>query len=263
MVRDILKPRLEIDGQRATVERLIPVTVTAYGHFTAMQVREHRVRGLALHLARLDTANSEMFGEGLAGERVRDLIRQALGDDTPDASVRVHVHRLDAGSPPSVIVIVRPPAGVPGTAQRLQSAPYQRSLAHLKHVGDFGQSYYRDLAQRSGFDDALLTTPGGVISEGSLTNVGFFDGTTVVWPAAPMLTGTSMTLIEAGLAGVGLASRRELITLNGLGSYTSAFVTNSRGIAPVGQVDEHPFGVDGQFMSALTDAYESAPWDRI
>jgi hypothetical protein len=36
-------------------------TASAYGHFTAMQVRGRRTRGLALHLRRLEAATKELF----------------------------------------------------------------------------------------------------------------------------------------------------------------------------------------------------------
>jgi hypothetical protein len=37
---------------------------------------------------------------------------------------------------------------------------------------------------QAGFDDALLTGPDGVISEGAITNIGFFDGNT--WHTIPV-----------------------------------------------------------------------------
>ena len=57
-------------------------------------------------------------------------------------------------------VTVRPPAG-PLPDSSLQQVAYQRSLAHLKHAGDFGQGYYGRLAGRNGFGEALLTGPTG------------------------------------------------------------------------------------------------------
>ncbi len=99
--------RAEIEGAAATVERLSAVAPAGYGHFTAMQVRDHRVRGLGLHLARLDAANLELFDVGLDPGQVRDHIRHALGAGTPDASVRVYVCEAPGG--PSVLVTVRPP----------------------------------------------------------------------------------------------------------------------------------------------------------
>jgi branched-subunit amino acid aminotransferase/4-amino-4-deoxychorismate lyase len=254
-------PRIEIDGAGATVEQLRTVALASYGHFTAMQVRSRRVRGLDLHLARLAAANREVFGSGLDTAQVRDHIRHALADDTSDASVRVYLH--EAHSRPSVMVTVRPPGGMPGTPWRLQSVPYQRSLAHIKHVGDFGQSYFQRMAHRNGFDEALLTGPDGTISEGAITNIGFFDGTGVVWPAAPALDGITMQLLNRGLAGYGLPSRRAPVRLSDLGSFAAVFATNARGIVPVAQVDDLALPVDPALMTTLAQVYESAPWADI
>ena len=42
---------LTCNGQPAQVEDLLPALVN-YGHFTSLQVRDHAVQGLDLHLAR-------------------------------------------------------------------------------------------------------------------------------------------------------------------------------------------------------------------
>ena len=167
---------LEYNGAAPTAGQLRAVALNGYGHFTAMQVRGGQVRGLNLHLARLEQATAELFGTSLDGARVRDYIRHALGAGAAaDASVRVYVQRPEPDQSPSVLVIVRPPGGLRAEF-RLESVPYQRCVAHIKHLGDFGQGYYRQLAEQHGFDDALLTGPDGLISEGSITNIGFFDG---------------------------------------------------------------------------------------
>src|SRR5215831_158948 len=253
--------RIEIDGAPATIERLSAAAPAGYGHFTAMQVREHCVRGLDLHLARLDTANRELFGAGLDPATVRAHIRHALGDGTGDASVRVYVCEMPGG--PSVIVTVRPPGGMPAGPWRLQTVPYQRTLAHIKHLGDFGQSYFQRLAHRNGFDEALLTGPGGVIAEGSITNIALFDGDGMLWPNAPVLDGITMQLLERQLRARGVPSRRIPVEVSGLRSFRAAFVTNSQGIAPVGQIDDLSLPVDGTLLATLTEAYESAEWDHI
>jgi branched-subunit amino acid aminotransferase/4-amino-4-deoxychorismate lyase len=227
-----------------------------------MQVRGGRVRGLALHLRRLDAANRELFGAGLDGDRVCGHIRHALGD-TADASVRVHAVSPATGDAASVMVTVRAPGQMPGSTRGLQSVPYQRPVAHIKHIGDFGQTYYVRLAGRNGFDDALLTGPGGVISEGGITNIGFFDGASVTWPDAPALAGITMQLLEPKLVEAGLPSRRATVRLADLASFAGIFVTNARGIAAVGRVDNLRLPVDPLLMKTLTEAYESVPWDRI
>ncbi|MGH2601977.1 MAG: aminotransferase class IV, partial [Dehalococcoidia bacterium] len=208
--------RIEIDGRTAAAEQLAYPAVVNYGHYTAMQVRGGRVRGLALHLTRLRDASRELFDAELDGELVRERVRHALGG-TADASVQVRIFAPDASSPASrsgssgpprpggtsgelsVMVLVREAVEMPSAPWRLKSVPYLRPVAHLKHVGGFGQAYYGRVAQRDGFDDALLTGPGGVIAEAGIANVGFFAGDAVVWPDAPALPGISYQLLVEAL----------------------------------------------------------------
>jgi branched-subunit amino acid aminotransferase/4-amino-4-deoxychorismate lyase len=252
-------PRFEVNGRAATVADLSVLAVLNYGHFTAMQVRGGRTRGLDLHLARLDAANRALYGAGLPAEPVREYIRHALGD-VADASVRVIVFGEES---PSVMVVVRPPFAEPDTAQSLRAVAYQRPVAHVKHLGGFGQSYHRRLAEREGFDEALLTGPGGVISEGAITNLGCFDGTSVVWPDAPALDGITMLLLEAALPAQGIPSRRGPVNVADLPAFRSVFVTNSRGVAAVERVDDLRLPVDHAFMKTVAEAYASVAWDVI
>ncbi len=254
--------RVEVNGRDATAGQLRHPAMSNYAHFTAMQVRGGRTRGLGLHLARLDAANRELFDVGLDTGRVRDHLRHAL-TGVPDASVRVIVFRPDADEEASVLVAVQPPADPPAGPQRLMSVPYQRPAAHLKHTGGFGQAYYGRMAQRAGFDDALLTGPGGVISEAAISNVAFADGTAITWPDAPSLSGITMRLLEQRLAGPGLTSRRGPVRLADLPSYSGVLVTNTRGIAPVSRIDDAAIPVDPDLVKAVTDSYESVPWDPI
>ncbi|MFE9553082.1 aminotransferase class IV [Streptomyces sp. NPDC006692] len=256
-------PYVEIDGRPADAENLlIPALTGGYGHFTAMQVRDGRVRGLAHHLSRLDRATRELFGPGLDGDRVRALVRQALtASGCSDAAVRVHVY--GPADAPTAMVTVRDPQDMQPTTQSLLSVPYERPVAHLKHLGGFAQAYYRRLAESRGFTEALLTGPGGVIAEGAITNIAFWDGSSVVWPNRPALLGVTMAVLEPRLAEYRLKSTRREVTLDSLGGYTAAFVTNSRGIAPVGRIDEREFAVDAELMKVVWRAYEEAPWDAV
>ena len=256
-------PRIEINGGPATVDQLAYPAIANYGHFTAMQVRGGAARGLALHLARLDAATRELFGTGLDSELVRAHARHALGAGSPDVSVRIGVFQPDGDDRPSIMVVVRPPAEPPAVPQRLTAVAYQRPVAHIKHVGTFGQIYHGRAAERAGFDDALLTGPGGVIAEGAITNVGFFDGTTVVWPGVPALAGITMQLVTKALAERGLPSRHDTVRVADLRSFRSAFVTNSLGVAPLGQVDDQLLPTDPGFTRQLAESYESVSWDPI
>jgi branched-subunit amino acid aminotransferase/4-amino-4-deoxychorismate lyase len=246
-------PAIEIDGAPADLEALRAVVLGGYGHFTAMQVRDGRTRGLDLHLRRLDDGNRELFGEGLDGGRVRGYIRHALGA-TADASVRVYAY--DA----AVMVTVRPPGGMPATPQRLRSVAYLRPVPQVKSLGGFAQEYHRRAARRDGYDEILLTGPGGAVSEGGITNIGFVRGDTVVWPDAPCLAGITMQLLERA---DGIRSVREPVRLADLPSFDAAFVTNARGVAPVAAIDDVPLPTAAGVMAALTAAYRSARRDRV
>lgn len=235
-----------------------------YGHFTAMQVRRGATRALPLHLARLDAANKELFGEPLDDSRVRDRIRGELAG-RPDASVRFAVRRpaAEPTSAPSIVVTIDDPVTMPAGPLRLMSATYQRPLAHVKHLASAGKTDHRQRALDAGFDEALLTDEDGVISEGAITNVGFFDGATVIWPDAPALAGITMQAIIPALAARGFRSVRRSVRLHDVGSLAGAFVTNSWGVATVGAIDDVGVSVDEAFGRTLAAAYESVPWDPI
>ena len=235
-----------------------------YGHFTAMQVRRGATRALPLHLARLDAANKELFGEPLDGSRVRDRIRGELASRS-DASVRFAVRRpaADPTSAPSTVVTIADPVTMPAGPLRLMSVTYQRPLAHIKHLASAGKTDHRQRALDSGFDEAMLTNEDGVISEGAITNVGFLDGTVVIWPDAPALAGITMQAIIPALAVRGFRSVRRSVRLSDLGSFAGAFVTNSWGVATVGAIDDVRIRVDEAFGRSLAAAYESVPWDPI
>ena len=263
-------PYIEIDGRPANVEQLRRLALVNDGHLTVMQVRDGAVRGLALHLARLDQANRELYGVALDPDLVRARIRHALRSaassagskiSAEGASVRVVVFPRADGV--AIMVAVSEPAEMPANPLRLCSFAYQRPFAHIKHVGSFGQIHLGRLARRRGFDDALLTGPDGVISEGAITNIGFIEGAGVVWPDAPALHGVTMALLEERLADIGLPSRRARVRLADLPSFRSAFVTNSRGIAPVAQIDNTRIPVDTGIMNRLMKVYDAVPWDPI
>jgi branched-subunit amino acid aminotransferase/4-amino-4-deoxychorismate lyase len=254
--------RVEVNGIAAGAEQLRDYVLGPYGHFTAMQVRSARTRGLALHLARLDAATRELFGHGLDGDQVRAHIRHALGD-IGNASVRVIVYWPAAHPAPAIMVTVRPPARLTADPQRLLPVPYQRPVPHIKHTGDVGQAYYGRLAEQEGFNDALLTGPDGIIAEGAITNIAFSDGSMLTWPDAPCLAGITWQLVEPRLAGAGLPTQRGPVRLADLPSYTAAIVTNSHGVAPVGRIGQVELPGSAALAKPVGDVYESVPWDQI
>jgi branched-subunit amino acid aminotransferase/4-amino-4-deoxychorismate lyase len=249
--------RVEIDGASPTPERLLAVT-SAYGHFTAMQVRGGKTRGLTLHLERLASANREALNADLDRDWVRSLIRHALAG-TPDASVRVYVHRTDDG--PVVVVTVRPPAEMQ-SPQRLAAASYIRPDPHIKHVHT-DQGLYREAAQRAGFDDAVLTGGDGRVFETTMANIGFFDEDGIVWPDAPMLDGITKQLLERHGRDGGISMRRRPVHLSDIDAMTGAFVSSARGIGLVSSIEDRGLGTPQARVDQLVDVYAAVPWDEI
>lgn len=250
--------RIEIEGRSVNAETLWSIA-SGHGHFTAMQVRGARTRGLALHLDRLEEGNRELFDAALDRNRVRDLLRHALGD-TADASLRVYVFESDGE--PAVMITVRPPGDVT-TPQRLQSVRYQRPDPHLKHLAT-GQGFYTRLARRNGFDEAVLTGDDGVIAETATANICFYDdGGGFVWPDAPQLYGITMQLLERRLAELDVPTVRAPVSLADVASFGGAFVTNARGVAAVSSIDDAPLGINGEQLERLVRAYASVPWEPL
>jgi branched-subunit amino acid aminotransferase/4-amino-4-deoxychorismate lyase len=253
--------RTVIDGELVEAPEVGLAILARYGHFTAMQVRQGRVRGLDLHLERLDRATRELFGVPVDRRLVVDSIRTVLGldgtaDGGPDASVRVYVYDVEGLH---VFATAAPPIEVATVPQRVKSVRYQRFLPHIKHMGGFPQGYYGRQVHAEGFDEALFTTDDGVISEGSITNLGCFDGTCVIWPDAPMLHGITMQLMER--SGVPYESR--VLRVEDLRDFEAVFLTNSHGVVPVGQVDGLTLKLDEAVMARLIGRFEGMPWDEI
>ncbi|MGI5269477.1 aminotransferase class IV [Nonomuraea sp. CA-218870] len=246
-----------IDGRAAEAGDVALAVSARYGHFTAMQLRGGKVRGLRWHLERLTAATRELFGLELDLDLVLRSVRE-LG--AVDASVRVYV--CDAGGV-RVIAVSGPPVRLPTTPKGLRSVRYQRFLPHIKHTGGFPQGYLGRLAELEGYDEALLTSQDGVISEGAITNLGCFDGDRVVWPDAPMLHGVTMRVLESELARAGVPCERRVLRVADLPGFPVVFLANSWGVVAVDRVDGHRLKVDEALMAGVTGCYEAAPWDSF
>ncbi|MGW7544503.1 aminotransferase class IV [Streptomyces sp. NPDC054770] len=268
---------VEINGRPADVEDLHRVATRNYGHFTAMQVRDGAVRGLELHLKRLEGASRELFGVP-GGDRDRDRLRGFIRHAVRGVratSVRVSVvpgagepSAPGAGEPsaPDVMVSVTAPvADEPGPALRVRTVVYERELPHLKHLATMGLTYQRRMAREAGFDDALFVGRDGYLREGSIWNVAFWDGEQVVWPEAAVLPGITMQLLQGASAKAGVPWSTRRLTTDDLPSLRAAAATYSHCPAqPLAGIDDVPFPGDG---AALTDALRAAwaevPWDSI
>ena len=259
-----------LNGHPASADDLRALALTNYGHFTSMQVRGGAVQGLDLHLHRLQGATRELFDSDLPAARILDNLRIALDAGGADCSLRLTVfargfdYRHPAAAVlPDLLVSLSPPADPDKPALQLKSYAYVRPLPHIKHVGTFPLFHYRRLAIQAGSDDALFVTPDGAVSEGSIWNIGFWDGEAVVWPEAPALRGVAEQLLQAGLQGLDIPQRRRRVTLVEAKGFKAAFAANASGIQPVLGIDRAVFGRDETLMARLKAALAGQPWQPI
>jgi branched-subunit amino acid aminotransferase/4-amino-4-deoxychorismate lyase len=251
---------VELNGRAPGPADLYRIATANYGHFTSMQVRDGKVRGMALHLARLDDGNEKFFGRrGDVDDelRLRELIRHALGD-VRDASVRVSFV-------PEVLVAVSDPiSDEPAPALRVRTDPYQRPWPEQKHAATMGLRYAQRTARDNGFDDALFVGPDGLVREGSVWNVAFWDGTHVVFPDAPVLKGVTMVLLQIAMTMTGVPWTLRPVRRAELPDLLAAAAVNSHCPAqPIAGIDDVVFEEQDKLTAALSSAWATVPWDEI
>ncbi|MEU7638303.1 aminotransferase class IV [Streptomyces sp. NPDC039016] len=256
-----------LNGEPVGVDELKALALTNFGHFTTLRVDDGRVKGLSLHLDRLEADCRTVFDAALDRVRIRDLIRQAVDGRTGSLAVRVTafdpglgVARPGVDAEPRLLVTCRP-VGDASSPLRVTTVAYQRELPEVKHVGLFGQLAARRAAQRAGFDDALFTEPDtGLLAEGATWNVAFIDARDrVVWPAARVLPGVTMRLLQAVHTW-----RRRPVPRTELPEFRAAFATNAAiGVRPLAAVDDVPLDTAHPMLDALRQRYLDLPDDRL
>lgn len=255
------------NGQKATAADLAPLAFAGYAHFTAMQVRGGKVRGLDLHLDRLRRASMELFGVALTDEHIRTCIRAAIPTPSADLSLSATVYSpagefVVAGpdAAPEVLVRTDAPSSGPRGPLRLAVFEHERALAHIKHVGEVAKTYFLRQAAERGFNDAAFMDREGRLSEASIWNLAFWDGEAVVWPEAAMLQGTTMAIVQRQLEHLGVPQRSLIVTPDHVAAMSGAVVMNSwtPGIA-VTQVGSVVLPAAPAFVERLHQAYAREP----
>ncbi len=252
---------VEINGSVPTVEALHQAAARGFGHYTSMQVRGRAVAGLDLHLARLREASAELFPDDLApsDDTITALISHALRDEQ-DASVHVTVlPGMDV-----MVAVSAPASAVPRAPLRVRTVRHERHLPHLKHRGTLAGTHHALEAKRAGFDDVLFVGPGGLILEGSVWNVVFWDGDRIVWPRAPMLAGITMQVVRHALTAIGVPQTERPLPLSGTTGLSAAAATNSHlPDQPIRSIDEIDFPAYGHLTALLRRAWNEVPWQAL
>jgi branched-subunit amino acid aminotransferase/4-amino-4-deoxychorismate lyase len=257
----------------ADADDLRALATVNYGHFTAMPVRDGAVQGLDLHLDRLRLGHATLFDASFDQAQLRQDLRSVLPGQG-EASLRItgfardfdHRDPLKAVRPEwliSVAAAAAPPARPVPLA--LKSFPFVRPLPQLKHVATLPLFHYRRQARLAGCDDALFVDAPGRrarVVEGSVWNIGFWDGRGVLWPQGPALRGTCEGLLQRGLAELGMGQRHGAVTLEQARALP-AFTANANGCAMVGFVDGAALPVEDGLADLLAQALQTQAWDLI
>lgn len=260
-----------LNGRTATAEQLATLAFAGYAHFTAMQVRNHAVRGLDLHLKRLRNASDELFGDHLPDEQVGEFISLALKSAPQDVSLTCFISarpgefmQARANVELDVLIKVTDPVTPPTGPLALDVVRHERHLPHVKHVGEVAKTQFLRQANAKGFDDAAFLDSHGRLSEATIWNLAFWDGTSVVWPEAEVLPGVTMQILSRQLTALGIDQTTRAVTRTELSEDLAAVVMNSwsPGI-PVAHIYGQRMADDGEFVHFLHHAYAAESFHTL
>jgi branched-subunit amino acid aminotransferase/4-amino-4-deoxychorismate lyase len=258
----------QIDGKPATVADLTPLAFAGFAHFTAMQVRNGRVRGFDLHLERLRGASRALFDADIADDRIRTQLRStiaAAGGEALSVTATVFTRSGEftaAGEKGDLSLLVRtsPASNGPEGPLRLASVQHERVLPGFKHNGETAKTYYLRDAIKRGFDDAIFLDRQGRLSEATIWNVAYWDGSAVIWPVADVLHGVTMGILKRQLTELGVLQRDVAVTPDMVGGFAGAVVMNSwtPGVSIIA-IGETAIPAAPQFVELLHKAYLREP----
>lgn len=254
------------NGETASVTDLTPLAFAGHAHFTAMQVREGKIQGLDLHLARLRYASLKLFGRALPDENVLLYLRRALEASSPNISLVATVYSL-AGEFTAVdaalelLIRTGPASSGPNGPLALAIIEHERFLYDIKHVGEVVKTYSLREAIKQGFDDVAFTDRHGRFSEGTIWNLAFWDGSAVIWPRADILDGVTMSIVRRQLERLGIPQRDQEVRLADLPGLAGAVVMNSwtPGVA-VHRIGPSILPDAPNLLKLLHQAYQSEPF---
>jgi para-aminobenzoate synthetase / 4-amino-4-deoxychorismate lyase len=177
-----------------------------HGVFETLLVRNGRVQALGLHVARLEQAVAQLFGEGIPGDLMLRTSEHAR------ALVGPHRMRLDAVPHDGRVEITISSRPLDVTADPVVLAP-------MLIQGGLGRYKWRDRRRlyelASPRPTRLILDDGQEILEAAWANVWILEGETVVTPPADdrLLAGVTRALVLDHAEQLRLTAREEPITL--------------------------------------------------
>ena len=110
----------------------------------------------------------------------------------------------------------------------------------------------------------LFTGRDGLVREGSVWNVAFWDGGQVVFPQAPVLKGVTMVLLQVAMSMTGVPWTLRPVRRDDLPDLLAAAAVNSQSPGrPIRSIDDVVFAEHEKLTEALHLAWDTVPWDDI
>lgn len=134
-----------------------------------------------------------------------------------------------------------------------------RNRPDVKGIDYLWQLEQRATAVAAGYDDRLLVTPDGSVSETIFATLVLIRGSQLVVPDAPRLASVTLSVIADRAADHGLTVRERAVTPEAVAGSDSAFTLSAlHGVRLVQRWGEHSLPGDSRLRDALQDALESA-----
>lgn len=263
-----------LNGQPLAGSPLLPAALYGQGVYTSFRVTAGRVKGLGLHLQRLQRDAAVILGTTPALQDLRSNLQQALAGHTGAADLRMRYTLAPAAvtlarpAPASLLHLVAveeyaPPPAAPLT---LQTLPVRRSLAQHKMSSHLALHLWaRRQAQGLGFADALFVED-GVISEGPTWNILFVAGEQLVMTASTttVLPGITQQLLQQAAAAHGIPILPKSMTLPLPATLQAAVLTNAvTGLRPVAAIDDKALQTDHPLLQKLQTLYADLQGEAI
>ena len=203
----------------------------------------------------------------MSDEKILDNIRPAIAEGSADKSLTATAYLSDGefsskgmGSEPAILVRTGLPSDGPVGPVRLSVVEHERHMPELKHVGEGAKTYYLHRAVEQGFDDAAFVDRQGRLSEATIWNLAFWDGHSIVWPRAEILTGTMMGIVQRQLKHLGVPQRHDEVRPRDLAGLSGAAIMNSWTPAvPVTAIGPDVMPEAESFIDLLQQAYRAEP----
>ncbi len=224
----------------------IPLTDRGFrygmSYFETLALHRGRALFLTEHLGRIQRASAPFRPPETWRAAAAALLREP---PIPDGVARIYVTAGD-GAPTAPVTSPRvaalleafPPEALDRPPISLRSAIFTPlPLETVKTANYWPHILAQQSAQAGGANDAILVRPDGRMISGSMSNVFFLRGHSLLTP--PLIDGPRDGVIRAWVMR-NFPTTEATLTLDDIPSLTAAFLTNSRiGIRAVCRIDEH------------------------